>query len=785
MSTRFGLHIATGPRNGYGLVAAASPAAVISVGEGGALLEAWEKSNRQTVTIFREQTVFHDAPLGIDHMTTDQARAVADHVWPQLMASYRLNPADFYQPTNETGGDNRKSLANIFAFETRLMELAEAEDEPVHLAVASPAGGSPGDWDIWVDLFVPHIRRAGSGGHIYNRHAYGGVVEGSSGFLTKAGPAPEDANAGRPFREAEFLRQQGIFTPMIITEAGQNAGFRFPGRTPFIEDMARYDQLCQQHSNIWGFCSWTYGKYLDFPANIQPASPRMAQYLHQQGGATRPAYPEPAVVDTGIIIVEPDVHEPVETEEPPLDTGGTDSDAEGPVEDGTPTPPDDPGPVEGEHGARFVAFFTADDLDAVPAGQEITVIWRVRNSGTSTWDHRFGLSQLKQELAAPVHQSLFEASGRHRVEPGEEINLTVTMVAPDEPRELFYESIFQLVDHEGQPFGHRYWIRADVVPGPEVGIPALQAKPLQTGVNINPDDAISNPVDSDILRGLNWVRFPFKAADKRRSVAESFAEYDPIVEGYIQKNIGSLIILNQQTVAGDDAPWRNNGDWSAYADRFAAAAGDIAARYAHLGNKVAYEIWNEGDNPDTPWVSVFVPPGEFAKVLGRSAAAIRQAAPEAKIVFGGLSTGPDRAASYVTSVRRSLGGDLPVDGIGIHPYGRWPLVKPFPDWRFGTLAQVFEAFRLRDVHVPLWITELGIPGHQNVIGPEHYPAITRYFGDLFRHIAEDHAAQVPVVIWFAWSDNMENAGIVKSDGTPKEGLFDSFTAVRDRTLPGL
>ena len=149
--------------------------------------------------------------------------------------------------------------------------------------------------------------------------------------------------------------------------------------------------------------------------------------------------------------------------------------------------------MEGDHDARFVAFFTADDLDAVPAGQEITVIWRVRNSGTSTWDRRFGLSNLKQELAAPDRHSLFDASGRQRVAPGEEINLTITMVAPDEPREGFYESIFRLVDHEGHPFGHRYWIRADVIPSPETGGPAVQTGPLQTGVNINPDDAISNP----------------------------------------------------------------------------------------------------------------------------------------------------------------------------------------------------------------------------------------------------------------------------------------------------
>lgn len=294
MTTKFGLHVNQGSRNGYGDVAGAIPAVVIAVGEGGALVEAKDKSGGRTITIYRDQTVFHDAPNGIDQMDPDKARQTAINLWPRLKVVYDQNPADYYQVTNETGGDNRVSLANIFAFEEKLMELAERDG--YKLAVASPAGGSPGDWQIWVDLFVPHIRRAAQGQHIYSRHAYGGVVDPSgSGLLTTLAGVPADGNAGRPFREATYLRQQGIFTPMIITEAGQKAGYEFLGATTTMADFARYDQLCQQHDNIWGFCAWTYGKYQNFPANIQDASAQMADYLRQTGGAQRPTYPVPAL----------------------------------------------------------------------------------------------------------------------------------------------------------------------------------------------------------------------------------------------------------------------------------------------------------------------------------------------------------------------------------------------------------------------------------------------------------------------------------------------------------
>jgi hypothetical protein len=290
MGTKLGLHVAAmGSRFGYGPVCNEAPAVVISVGDGSPLREAAEKSNGRTITIFREQTVFHDAPPGIPQMSEVEARETADKWWGPLRSKYADNPADYYQPTNELGSKDPISLRNLIAFEMRLMELAEAEPNGIKLAIGSPAGGSPESFEMWQEFYVPLIRRAGEGGHIYSRHAYGGM-------LTAAGPTPTDGNAGRPFLEATFLRQAGIYTPMVITEAGQNAGFEFPGVDLFMEDMARYDQLCQQHENIWGFCCWTYGHY-DNPSgkspNIQDASERLAEYLRGQGGAVRPEYPHP------------------------------------------------------------------------------------------------------------------------------------------------------------------------------------------------------------------------------------------------------------------------------------------------------------------------------------------------------------------------------------------------------------------------------------------------------------------------------------------------------------
>jgi hypothetical protein len=290
----------------------------------------------------------------------------------------------------------------------------------------------------------------------------------------------------------------------------------------------------------------------------------------------------------------------------------------------------------------------------------------------------------------------------------------------------------------------------------------------------------ANPIRSDVLRGLDWVRWPFKAADKERSIGDSFTEYDALVRGYASKGIGSLIVLNQQTIAGPDAPWKNGNDWSRYAREMAAAARAIASRYSDLGSEVAYEIWNEGDNPKTPHVSIYVPPNAFATLLDKTAAAIRSVAPKAKIILGGLSTGPLDATAYVNKVRDALNGSLPVDAIGVHPYGRWARKRPFPEWGFGELAEVIDAFRDTLPAYPLWITEVGIPGRENPLPENMLPAVADYMLDLHRLVEEEYAGWVEAVIWYAWADTMENAGIVDKNGRAKPALFKAFRRIRDR-----
>lgn len=263
--SKLGVHITTGSRNGYGLVAAARPMVVLAVDQGGALTEV----SAPTIRIFRDTSIYGDGPNGLDQADEAGARALADQFYPQLRAKWRQNPADYYQPTNEIGGNDPAALRNLVAFEMRLLQLAAADN--IKLCVGSFAGGSPGNFELWKQLCVPLILAAWKGGSIYGRHAYG------PGMLTNADGSASDGNSGRPFVEAAYLQNLGKSGGIVITEAGQNAGFHFPGVNEFMVDAERYDFLMQRYPSIIGCCFFTYGNFAE--ANIEDASERLADYL--------------------------------------------------------------------------------------------------------------------------------------------------------------------------------------------------------------------------------------------------------------------------------------------------------------------------------------------------------------------------------------------------------------------------------------------------------------------------------------------------------------------------
>lgn len=318
------------------------------------------------------------------------------------------------------------------------------------------------------------------------------------------------------------------------------------------------------------------------------------------------------------------------------------------------------------------------------------------------------------------------------------------------------------------------------VPGEQ---PALAR--LQSGMNVNPDAPHSNPFDNDDLKGMDWVRFVFKL-DARVNVAErghinkSFAQYDPIVRAYHKMGVKTLFVINQETNWGR-APWTGNNDWQGYANDLAAVAGQIARHYRSYGDQVAYQIWNEGDKKHNP-ASVFVPGDLFAIILKKAAAAIRHESPNSPIVFGGLATGPEEGIAYLKQCKAALNGPWPVDAIGIHPYTRWATRAPF-DWgqQYGTLGEAFALYRSAFPDMPFWITELGV-ADDNEIGSQFYQEIGDYLMDVYRHVAKRYADLVPVVIWFAWTDWMRNAGILDRNGNRKSHVYPAFRAVRNREL---
>ncbi len=288
--SKLGSHVVQGSRNGYGPFCTAKPAVIIAHGEGGALVEAWSNSNHHTITIFRH-TFYKDAPENIDRMTSAQARALADEHYPTFKAKWGQNPADYYAVLNEPAGNDLSVLPAYLAYELRFMELAEVDD--YKLCVLNLAGGTPGNIDHWKTHYVPHIKRAFDGGHIYGRHAYGG------GLL-----ATPDGNSNRPFIEAEYLRSLGLTGGIVITEAGQNGGYGFIGIEAFNTDVQAYNALMMQHSNIVGACLWTLGDWGQPNANWQDSLPSLTNWIaNNPTPKWEPTTPEPPVPTPSVKVV--------------------------------------------------------------------------------------------------------------------------------------------------------------------------------------------------------------------------------------------------------------------------------------------------------------------------------------------------------------------------------------------------------------------------------------------------------------------------------------------------
>lgn len=299
---------------------------------------------------------------------------------------------------------------------------------------------------------------------------------------------------------------------------------------------------------------------------------------------------------------------------------------------------------------------------------------------------------------------------------------------------------------------------------------ALRPKERLWGINIDPYNPAGNPMAAK-LAGLGWVRFVFHVSSKGHTLDQAFAFYDPIIHAHAQSGTKILLILLHDTYLGN-APWRT-GDWDTYIRGYAEMASAIARHYKGIVD--AYEIWNEQDQPPEAQsvpTSIYVPPQNYATMLVASAQAIKLADPAAKVITGGLVSGD--SLNYMLKVQQRAGGTLPVDGISVHPYGLTPPdASPFPNWSRGQLGGLITQMSGAFPRIPLWITEIGVP-RVDVTNRSYWPGIANYMNKTFALIQSTYFHIVPVLIWFAWADSMDGAGIVTDAQNPKGAIFDTF-----------
>lgn len=117
--------------------------------------------------------------------------------------------------------------------------------------------------------------------------------------------------------------------------------------------------------------------------------------------------------------------------------------------------------------AKFLAYSESQNTGQMPAGQRFTVTWRVRNSGTTTWDSGYhfvhihantGSTLMTAEAQYPLHQVASQAT----VPPNAEVVLTLTMTAPSAANRSYFTD-WQLRDGQGNLFGEILWLRLKTV----------------------------------------------------------------------------------------------------------------------------------------------------------------------------------------------------------------------------------------------------------------------------------------------------------------------------------
>lgn len=271
--------------------------------------------------------------------------------------------------------------------------------------------------------------------------------------------------------------------------------------------------------------------------------------------------------------------------------------------------------------------------------------------------------------------------------------------------------------------------------------PDAIAAGVSCGINIDPANPLGHPTP-DSIAGSDWVRIEFKdCSDTDPIDPASLDTYRTVLERYKNAGMNTIVILDYVSFT------QGHTNVAGFAKR----AGQIANG---LGDVIdAYEIWNEPDIPDYTPLS----PDQFGSLLSASYGEIKgnDGVGSNTVVAGGLASGNP---AYLQQTIASVG--TPFDAVGVHPYGQ--MVDGFPPGGFGELEDLLNRYLAVSGGKPLWITEMGMNTSNQRQQADYIPKMWDMLQSKF-------GSQVPVAIWFAWSDGMVSPfGIVDAGLNRKE-----------------
>jgi hypothetical protein len=162
------------------------------------------------------------------------------------------------------------------------------EEESTRMgAWAFSSGNPPETWHAAIVRCCKALKERNAG-HVMTGHQYGGVNHPVNTL--------RDTEPFHALRHRELyrrLRADDAVIPLIISEAGQNAGYEFIGTWPFIEDFAWFDAklMEEEDRDVIGCCAWTLGNYFGPEgrnANFQEALPALAEHFITHPNPTPP-----------------------------------------------------------------------------------------------------------------------------------------------------------------------------------------------------------------------------------------------------------------------------------------------------------------------------------------------------------------------------------------------------------------------------------------------------------------------------------------------------------------